>query len=215
MEVKGNKKNIVCFECGHKAFANQKERLKHYKMEHPGVKIFYCKDCSYGDYYLTNLRTHRQSMHEKKVLECTKCEYTTTWNQVLLAHMRVGHGVFQKKSKHFTDGKTYLCEGCGLSTLSKVLYDAHKAAPSCDVAPKSVNIHGRVSGTGQRSRNHEKIKKFKCNRCSFSTDYAPNVKLHIQTVHEKIKPFKCNSVDCKFETGTKQNLKLHMQNVHE
>ena len=243
-EKKGDTKNIVCFECDYEAFASQRERVKHYQKEHPGAKMFKCKDCGYRSNYLTNLRSHRQSMHENKVLECTKCKYTTTWNQVLLAHMRMVHGVFQKKSKHFTDGKTYLCDGCGLSTLSKVLYDAHKAAPSCDVAPKSVNMNGRISD--RRPRNHDKIKKFKCNRCSFSADYAPNVnlhiqtvhekirpfkcesegckfetitnqnlKLHVQTVHEKIKPFKCNSVDCKFETGTKQNLKLHQQNVHE
>ena len=220
---------IVCNECDHEPFESKRLRVTHYKLNHPGVNIFKCKDCEYGTNYLPNLRSHKESMHEKKVLQCTLCDHTSKWNQSLLAHMRVVHGVFQKRSKHFTDGKTFLCEGCGLTTKSKILHDAHKAAPNCDSAPRSVRLDGRVgpptsrSGRGRprsyntkpRNYSEQELKKYKCNQCNYSTDYAANVRLHIQVVHEKNKPFKCEEVGCKFETGTKQNLQVHDNSVHK
>ena len=228
-ETVNGKNVIICNECDHEPFESKRLRVTHYKLNHPGVNIFKCKDCEYGTNYLPNLRSHRESMHEKKVLQCTLCDHTSKWNQSLLAHMRMVHGVFQKRSKHFTDGKTFLCEGCGLTTKSKLLYDAHKAAPNCDTAPRVVRLNGSVASSGPgkgRGRPRschtthtsdqpgQEVKKFKCNLCNFSTDYAANVRLHIQVLHEKNRPFKCEEAGCKFETGTKQNLQVHSDSVH-
>merc|ERR1712197_231212 len=99
---------IVCNECDHEAFKSQKLRREHYKQKHPGVKIFKCGECNHGDNYLPNLNSHINSKHKKKELQCPKCPYTTTWNQSFHAHMRTNHGVFQRNSKYFADGKTFL-----------------------------------------------------------------------------------------------------------
>ena len=226
-EGKMKESKYKCNECdkgfrNHEAFKSQKLRREHYKQMHPGVKIFMCGECNYGANYLPNLNSHINSKHKKKVLQCPKCPYTTTWNQSFHAHMRTNHGIFQKNSKYFTDGKTFLCEGCDLSTFSKVLYEAHKAALNCEVAPKTITNEWhlrkrrKLSGYNKEPKNYseQKLKKFKCDQCNYSTDYAANVRLHIQVVHEKNKPFKCKELGCKFETGTKQNLQVHENSVH-
>ena len=157
-----NREKITCKvkECDHEPFAKQKLRVEHYKIVHPGVKIFKCKDCSYSDNYLSNLNSHINSKHKKEVLQCSKCPYSTLWNQSYHAHMRTKHGVFQKNSKHNAGGTNFLCEGCGLSTYSKALYEAHKAAESCATAPRSVTRDGKVcpapKGDGSRLLNKRK-----------------------------------------------------------
>ena len=139
-----NREKITCKECDHVPFVNHKVRREHYKVTHPGVKIYKCQDCVYSDNYLSNLNSHINSKHKKEVLQCSKCPYSTLWNQSYHAHMRTKHGVFQKNSKHNAGGTNFLCEGCGLSTYSRAMYEAHKAAESCATAPRSVTRDGKV-----------------------------------------------------------------------
>ena len=105
-----------------------KERFQHYQKEHPGDKIFNCKDCKYATNYLPNLNTHRSSIHEKKVRQCAHCAYNTTWNTSFHEHMRGAHGLFQKKSKHSveSEGEPILCDDCGFSTFNKKHFNSHK-----------------------------------------------------------------------------------------
>ena len=229
------KDEIVCNECVHEAFKSQKLRSEHYKQMHPGVKIYKCKECNHGANYLPNLKTHINSIHKKKQLQCPKCPYNTTWNQLFFTHMRNQHGVFQRNSKHFADGKTFLCEGCGLSTFSKFLYEAHKAAPSCEAAPKSLKADGRlkmstdrmesndkdpimrkrISKTITRHRNYDQrpVMKFKCNRCDYSSDKPLNLKQHIKSVHDFV-TLKCEFLQCEFQCKSQLSLKQHIGKVH-
>ena len=43
--------NIECDECGLRSLKTNKERLKHYKAEHPGKHIFKCKYCKYQTFF--------------------------------------------------------------------------------------------------------------------------------------------------------------------
>ena len=152
--------------------------------------------------------------------------------------MRSVHLVFQRESKHLT-GKKFICDDCGLSTLYKPLYEAHKAAPNCNVAPTSTNKALRrkkpensgpsLRGPTEQSRNifrsdciprarkqysEENSKKFKCDKCTFSSDKKGIVKTHTQQIHEKIS-FKCEIGDCNIKYRTKYNLKVHVDSFHK
>ena len=238
LKLKEKVTNIRCSECNHPPFKTQGQRLKHHKEKHPDTTIFKCNDCSYGTNYLPNLNSHISSLHEQKLLQCSKCEYSTFWNQSLLAHMRSVHLVFQRESKYLT-GKKFICDDCGLSTLYKPLYEAHKAAPNCNVAPISTNRALRrkkpensgpsLRGPTEQSRNifrsdciprarkqysEENSKKFKCDKCTFSSDKKGIVKTHTQNIHEKIS-FKCEIGDCNIKYRTKYNLKVHVDSFHK
>ena len=224
-----------CNKCEFKS--DFKRRLKHYKEKHPDTTIFKCKDCTYGTNYLTNLNSHISSLHEQKLLHCSKCEYITTWNQSLLAHMRLVHAVFQRESKHFKKGRKFICDSCGMETFYKMLYEAHKAAPNCIDAPKTIpkntfyrgkkheysGISFRRSRTECIPRNNvnqrkkytdENSKKFKCDKCPFSSDKKGIVKTHTQQIHEQV-TFKCDIGDCNRKYRAKYSLKVHVNSFHK
>ena len=90
---------LECSLCD-KILHSHRLRAKHYQKEHPNDNIFSCKDCKYATNYLSNMKTHTNSIHEKKVRQCPHCSYNSTWNSAFLGHMRSAHGVFQKKSKY-------------------------------------------------------------------------------------------------------------------
>ena len=229
MENETEATDLVCNECDHKDFKSQSLRREHYKQMHPGVKIFKCGECNHGDNYLPNLNSHINSKHKKKELQCPKCPYTTTWNQSFHAHMRTNHGIFQKNSKNYTDGKTFLCEGCGLSTFSKGLYEAHKAAPNCEVAPKSISMKGRYIGGHKKTPIrriprtykptvryyvHRPAGNFKCNKCDYSSDKPIYLKQHIKKVHD-FAIVKCEYPQCTFQSKSKIYLKTHVDKDHK
>ena len=237
LKLKEKVTNIRCSECNHQPFKTQGQRLKHHKEKHPDTTIFKCKDCTYGTNYLTNLNSHISSLHEQKLLHCSKCEYITTWNQSLLAHMRLVHAVFQRESKHFKKGRKFICDSCGMETFYKMLYEAHKAAPNCIDAPKTIpkntfyrgkkheysGISFRRSRTECIPRNNvnqrkkytdENSKKFKCDKCPFSSDKKGIVKTHTQQIHEQV-TFKCDIGDCNRKYRAKYSLKVHVNSFHK
>ena len=66
------------------------------------------------------------------------------------------------------------------------------------------------------------IRKYKCNKCDYSTDYPSNVRVHVRTVHEPKTEvsaqiglkhgqglkFKCNQ--CDFDTIKADDLRAHI-----
>ena len=189
------KKNekISCDECKYeKFFFKQKDRLKHYKEEHPGKTIFKCDHCKYGANYLPNLRSHINSSHEKKVRQCTKCSYTTTSNTLYHQHMRSEHGMFQRNSKYNVKGTgpSLLCQECGYTTFSQIEFKKHESKCSVDASSRSsskastkrqpamrrhITISGKIASSS--------ISKFKCNNCDYISDYPGNIRDHVRSTH--------------------------------
>merc|ERR1711860_184 len=65
---------VECAICGIK-LRNKRIQVQHYQKEHPSEKIYNCKQCKYGTNYLPNLKTHTNSIHEKKIRQCPHCSY--------------------------------------------------------------------------------------------------------------------------------------------
>ena len=133
-----------CSECNHSPFESHSLILKHFKTNHPGKNIFKCVDCNYSSNFISNINTHRNSKHERKLLQCEKCQFKTTWNTSFWNHKRNIHGEHQRKSKYYSVGKDFLCDGCGLSTVSKELYAQHIAVGNCSDAPKRISKYGNI-----------------------------------------------------------------------
>ena len=59
----------------------------------------------------------------------------------------------------------------------------------------------------------ERLKRFKCEKCSQKFTERKALTLHIKGIHEKIKEFNCDRCDKFF--SKEYNLKDHVQTVHE
>jgi len=59
---------------------------------------------------------------------------------------------------------------------------------------------------------HDKIKRYNCEECSYSSYIQANVKTHMNGVHNKTKHYKCHK--CKFTTYWKKNLTDHQDSAH-
>ena len=60
---------------------------------------------------------------------------------------------------------------------------------------------------------HEKLKKYKCDKCDKNFTQKIGLKLHSTAIHEKMKKINWNQCGKNFAKGF--NLKVHIQNIHE
>ena len=79
--------NVACLECSEICNSNR-DRINHYKDKHPGINIYKSNNCKYSSNYLPNLNVHVSAKHEKTVMNCTMCTYTSTSKVGFLFHMR-------------------------------------------------------------------------------------------------------------------------------
>ena len=213
--------NLKCEECGLGSFGSNKERIKHYKSEHPGKHIYNCNYCKYGSNYLPNVNSHVDSKHEKKELKCEKCSYKTTWNQLFHLHMRSEHGIFQRNTSYNVQGneQSYLCQDCGYSTTSKSDFKKHESLSACSMGPQTRILVRRQGRTHFRRlpigmEANGILRKYKCNKCDYSTDYHSNVRKHVKAAHEPKPEVKLMCDQCDYSSKFRYNLKIHIESKH-
>ena len=215
---------LECDECGIGSFNTNKERIKHYKSEHPGKHIFNCNYCKYGSNYLANVNNHVDSMHEKKEFKCENCPYKTAWKQSFHHHMRLEHGYFQYTTKFNIkgDGQSYLCQECGYSTFSQSDFKRHKSLSACSMDKRTrilVERQGRphLRRLPNGLKANEIIRKYKCNKCDYSTDYHSDVRKHVRAAHEpkpEVPDLKLMCDQCDYSSKFRYNLKIHIESKH-
>lgn len=62
-------------------------------------------------------------------------------------------------------------------------------------------------------RVHEKVKKFKCDLCEYTSYTHASLQRHIESFHENLQSYKCDK--CQFSTVYKGNFKTHVKLFHE
>ena len=138
--------------------------------------------------------------------------------------MRSKHGIFQKNTKYNVrgEGQSYLCQECGYSTFSQSDFKKHESLSACSEARITVRRQGKTHMIPMEMEANGAIRKYKCNKCDYSTDYLSNVRVHVRAVHKPktevsaqigLKPgqglkFKCNQ--CDFDTIKADELKAHL-----
>ena len=147
---------MKCSECD-LTFKSATLRSEHFKHSHPGKNIYHCTHCDYGTNYLSNLKSHVNSLHEKISPHCDKCNFTTTWNQSYHSHMREEHGVCQRKTKH--SSQKLSCKNCAFTTFYKTNLSKHNA------------------------QVHNQGKMYQCDKCELTTFYKHALLIHVKRKH--------------------------------
>ena len=82
----------------------------------------------------------------------------------------------------------------------------------------AINAHFRhlkkeVSKDTERQGVHEKVKKFKCEKCTYETYHLVSLEKHIKCVHDKIKYQVCDK--CGYASSEKGALRKHERAIHQ
>ena len=133
-----------------------------------------------------DIKTHRDSTHSKKILQCNICDYYSKWNTSFLQHMREKHELFQRprRSKIDDQSESMICEECGLkaNTMAKLKdhlkshFKTYKCY-ECDEMFKNRGtrlVHRRI-----KHLNYH----YNCSECAFSTRYKTHLSLHRKKKH--------------------------------
>ena len=174
----------VKVECSPKKSENTKEDIKIKSNNEPLAEApsnktpkttnFKCDDCSFTTRHRANLKRHKQSYHEQRVLhECAECGKAYTTKFALNEHLKNIH----EKLKDF---KCDLCSfTSGYRSALQVHKKIHKAdrtwheCPTCRcsfASQKSMDRHVRVT--------HDQVKDLKCDKCSFVTGWPGHLSEH-------------------------------------
>ena len=203
--TKENKEELKCLECSNFTYKDFNAKLVHYKNVHPKLKIFSCdiEACPYKTNYLSNLKGHKISLHEKKLQTCELCPFQSHWKQTMLSHMRNVHSEFQMKGKYYSIGETFLCESCGWSTMSKELYENHLKRPSFPNCKEQIIKKRRTNG------------KYSCEKpdCIYTTNVKSMVRTHQDEVHDGVKRYACSI--CDYKSYHRGNVILHQKRYHK
>ena len=184
---KMNTEDTACRICNYETI-NKKQMINHFVLKHDGFSVYSYDKCKYGTNWLSNLANHKSSFHDRKMLECDKCDFTAKWKGPFLEHRRDKHGIFLRPIKFSGNepGET-LCDSCGFS------------APTF----KSLTLHIRKEHGGRYN---------KCNDCDYSTPYPPVLRVHKQAKHSSTK-YPCD--ECDYKGTTEMNIKAHIKYKHE
>ena len=77
-----------------------RDLIAHYGKEHGGEKIFKCGICKYKSNWPTNLKAHKESVHDPISHRCELCDFKNKWKQVVLEHKREKHGIHTRTTKY-------------------------------------------------------------------------------------------------------------------
>ncbi len=128
---------------------------------------FQCELCEYKTSKKSNLKRHKEQLHEVGDKMCEFCQFVTKRTDNLKRHIESKHKVDRRKptvkeSKTVTKGSTILCcDQCDYKTPKKDHLKRHTSS-------KHSNIH------------------FPCRQCNFTTNRQDNLKRHCLLVHKFI-----------------------------
>ncbi|CAH0549818.1 unnamed protein product [Brassicogethes aeneus] len=213
-----------CHLCPYKSNTNEKLK-KHIKGHTPSIKCLYCEFSSVENRTINRhiYRKHKQQNDvENKVqllLEiCVYCDFTTIDTRALQMHVHSKHRKQNELEKKVPiTRKTYFCDNCDYSTLSKSSFDWHTI--SC----KKIKVEPTTKTTKLRTKSSNKVADIECPYCSYSTKRKPDLHKHVNRMHreqndiEKKIEMTClkkNCVYCDFTTEYTIALQRHIYSKH-
>ena len=173
--------------------------------------MYKCEKYPFTSHHRGIINQHIKGVHEKlKNHFCEDCEFAAKTKRILQSHWI---------SVHNRVGKKFKCEQCSYSTVRKSNLKTHVEQIHDKIMRHSCEKCGEVFLRKLALGRHLELvhgigdKKFKCEKCPYSSFLKKNVYIHIRGVHEKIRNHVCE--DCSFATSVKANLKRHRESVHE
>ncbi|GFS15982.1 zinc finger protein [Elysia marginata] len=196
---------FVCKHCN-AAFVNQRRLKVHMRNVHAQVRSFHCLSCSYTAKSSECLKKHQRLMHprdEDLKHQCQYCHLKFASAQQLHNHWNVAH----------KQGKKYVCDMCNFSSTFRSTLKTHINKHLGKTYLCSVCGHEFYSmETLKRHQvTHNKVARFQCDRCPFSTNHYRSLKVHSR-IHTNERPFKCTicSYQAKSSSAVRTHMKSHM-----
>lgn len=160
-------KRYACNVCDYRT--DDSSALKCHLVTHSGIKKYICPDCSKGFRDNYGLKIHMLIHSGGKMLNCPECKYLTLDQSNLERHMSKVHSIQNSDISIIAEGKN-VCEDCGYSCKSKVLFDKHKQIHVLNgkllKCPKCAYKCGKYSTMREHSLAH-KDKVLRCKECNF------------------------------------------------
>ena len=153
---------------------------------------------------ITNKKTLVTEQKDEEKKECGECDYTTTKNKNLTAHMISVH----KKEVR------YACEGCDYKSFHKNRVTSHIANLHKNETLRCLGIGCESCEDGEKHETCDFIKKpfdgFQCKLCPYKTLQKAYFINHEKLGHENV--LSCTS--CDFQTLKKDSLVKHTEAKH-
>jgi len=147
-----------CEQCDYEA-KYKTNILSHVKFAHRNAEKLQCNLCEYQAPKQYLLNYHIEGMHEKTVLHCDQCSFSTNWKNSLFKHMAY---------KHKQD-KTHKCDSCVYSFA----------------LPFELRRHVYLQHGGGAALTFEKNTSgvYECDQCEYSAHKQRSMKIHFYNQH--------------------------------
>ena len=198
-DLKGN----PCFVCNREC-VSQRERVLHYREEHPEERIFKCGECQYGSDSPGSLGKH-QSSHGKQVKSTHgKPVKSKAKSECPICHLEfkgIGAKTIHYVAEHPSE-KIYNCPLCSYGSNKRNNLNYHIEC-----------IHGVQVDTKLNVRAKPKCKDIKCKDCDQLVQNTRQLTLHYRADHPDRRIFQCES--CDYSSNYLPNLKTHKNSTHK
>ena len=191
-------KRNSCFVCN-KACSSHRERVSHYRREHPADRIFNCNLCDYGSNFLGNFKIHERN-HEKgfgfrgrkrykarilreeiKLFPCFVCNLECDSQRQRVLHYSLEH----------PEEKIFKCGDCQYGTNSPGNFEKHQSTHEIQVKLKTKHkcliCNIEFKGIGEKTihyvEEHPSERIYNCHLCGYGSNNRSNVTYHLEHIH--------------------------------
>ena len=175
------------FKCGLCNFESRsKQLMNQHKVNLHKTKsgLVFCDICSYRSNRISNVESHRKTVHEGQRIVCQYCAKKFTQQSEFVRHLAKAHNEVLPMRPYPRPRETK-CDNCGYETVYMSTFVKHKCEPlkceSCDFEAKNevfmrrhkVGVHLKKGGF------------FCCDECAYKDKSHYNLKKHVNNKHRK------------------------------
>ena len=175
------------FKCGLCNFESRsKQLMNQHKVNLHKTKsgLVFCDICSYRSNRISNVESHRKTVHEGQRIVCQYCAKKFTQQSEFVRHLAKAHNEILPMRPYPRPRETK-CDNCGYETVYMSTFVKHKCEPlkceSCDFEAKNevfmrrhkVGVHLKKGGF------------FCCDECAYKDKSHYNLKKHVNNKHRK------------------------------
>ena len=231
-------KRNPCFVCNIDC-SSHRERVSHYRREHPTDRIFNCNLCNYGSNFLGNFEAHEKKHEEGvgfrgrkkykarilgedlKENPCFVCSIECESHQKRVLHYRQEH----------PEEQIFKCGECPYGSNSPGSLLKHQSTHEVKLKTKykcsicNIEFKGIGEKTIHYIKEHPSKKIYHCHLCGYGSNKRHNVNYHLECIHGvyidrklsakpklKCKEIKCKDCDQLFQTN--RQLTIHYRVDH-
>ena len=180
---------------------------------------FKCDQCSYSALKNSMIRNHKLSVHsDLRPWACPQpgCDYRGKLQTRLKQHARTHDSNAETRKPFQCTAENCEYRAAEKATLKDHIQAAHMPGKTrdfqCPLCPAGFYTKKRLK---IHIPCHTKERKFKCEKCDFSTHYKTCLEGHVRARHETSAKYKCSFEGCNFEAHQRGILLRHIRQCHD